>query len=126
MDLKSGLDVGFNDGVKTSEGIIAGDIEILLLVDVVLVVFLADRVDSGENVDHGHLLFLANRSKNVGKGKELLERGFRVRPPAHAQRFQIHIEDTACMQRCFPLLYFPFGTLTPIFFPLFFFFLFQI
>lgn len=55
-DLKSGFDVGFNDGVETTEGIVAGDIEIILLLDVVFVVLLADRINSRQNVDHAHLL----------------------------------------------------------------------
>lgn len=57
-DLKSRFEVGFDGGVEASEGVVAGDIEILLLFDVVFVVLLADRVDSSQDVDHAHLLLL--------------------------------------------------------------------
>ena len=57
-DLNSRFEVGLDGGVEASEGVVAGDIEILLLFDVVFVVLLADRVDSGQDVDHAHLLQL--------------------------------------------------------------------
>lgn len=49
-----GFYVGFDRGVEASEGIVAGDIGISLLFDVVFVVFLADRIYSCKNVDHTH------------------------------------------------------------------------
>ena len=57
-DLDSRFEVGLDGGVEASEGVVAGDIEILLLFDVVFVVLLADRIDSGQDVDHAHLLLL--------------------------------------------------------------------
>lgn len=57
-DLKSSLDVSLDDGVEASESVVAGDIEILLLLDVVLVVLFADRIDSGQDIDNAHLLLL--------------------------------------------------------------------
>lgn len=48
IDLEGGIDVGLNGAVEAGEGVVAGDVvEIFLLFDVVLVVLLADRVDSG-------------------------------------------------------------------------------
>lgn len=54
----SGFDFGFDGGVEASEGIVGGGVEFSLLVDVVLVEFLADDVDSEQNVDHAHLFLL--------------------------------------------------------------------
>lgn len=48
------VDVGVYGGVEAGEGVIAGDVCAVELVDIVLVVLLADRVHPGEDVDHGH------------------------------------------------------------------------
>lgn len=53
-DLKRGVDVGVDEGVEFGEGVGGGEIGTLLLVDVVSVVLLTDRIDSGENVDDAH------------------------------------------------------------------------
>lgn len=52
---ESGFEFGFNGGVEASKGIVGGGVEFSLLVDVVLVEFLADDVDSEQNVDHAHV-----------------------------------------------------------------------
>lgn len=54
------LESGINDGVETSEGILTGDTEIVLLVNAIPIVFITDCVNYVKNVNHGHLLFLAN------------------------------------------------------------------
>ena len=43
--LDSGTEFGFNDAVEASECVIAGDVSLFLLTDVVPFVFLANRVD---------------------------------------------------------------------------------
>jgi len=48
------VDVGVYGGVEAGEGVVAGDVGAVELVDIVLVVLLADRVDPREDVDHGH------------------------------------------------------------------------
>lgn len=57
VDLLGGFDVEQDNGVEAGKGIIAGDVGILLLVDVLLVVLLADRVDPRQYIDHAHLSF---------------------------------------------------------------------
>ena len=48
------VDVGVYGGVEAGEGVVSGDVGAVELVDIVLVVLLADRVDPREDVDHGH------------------------------------------------------------------------
>lgn len=48
------VDVGVYGGVEAGEGVVAGDVGAVELVDIVLVVLLADRVHTGEDVDHRH------------------------------------------------------------------------
>jgi hypothetical protein len=48
------VDVGVYGGVEAGEGVVAGDVGAVALVDIVLVVLLADRVNPREDVDHGH------------------------------------------------------------------------
>lgn len=55
-DLTKGFNVGVYGGVEASKGIVAGDVEILLLFDVVSVVLLADRLYSCQDFDDAHLL----------------------------------------------------------------------
>lgn len=53
-DLECGVDFGFDSGVEASEGIVAGEIGLALLVDVVAIVLLTDGVNSGQDVDDTH------------------------------------------------------------------------
>jgi hypothetical protein len=48
------VDVGVNGGVEPREGVVAGDVGAVELVDVVLVVLLADRVNARQDVDDRH------------------------------------------------------------------------
>jgi hypothetical protein len=48
------VDVRVDGRVEAGERVVAGDVGAVELVDVVLVVLLADRVHPGEDVDHGH------------------------------------------------------------------------
>lgn len=66
-DLKCSFDVVINGGVETSEGIVAGDIETILLLDVVFIVLLADRVDPCQNVNHTHLLLAMVFTLNLNR-----------------------------------------------------------
>lgn len=45
----------FEGGVEASEGVVAMGVEFSLFVDVILLVFLADGIDTEENVDHAHV-----------------------------------------------------------------------
>lgn len=54
-DLKSKVNLGLEGGVEASEGIVGGCVVGTLLLDIVLVVLLANFVDTEENVDHAHL-----------------------------------------------------------------------
>ena len=67
MDLKRSVDVGVDDGVEPGEGIVAGDVGVLLPVDVVLVVLLANGVDSGEDVDDAHAVVVVVHSSERSK-----------------------------------------------------------
>ena len=53
--MNSRFNVSFDAGVEASEDIVTGGIEVSMLVDVVLVEFLAYLIDSENNVDHAHL-----------------------------------------------------------------------
>lgn len=70
---ESGFEFGFNGGVEASKGIVGGGVEFSLLVDVILVEFLADDVDSEQNVDHAHVFccfgvwFWRDERENLGK-----------------------------------------------------------
>lgn len=55
LDMKSRFNVSFDAGVEASKGIVTVGIEIALLVDIVLVEFLAYLINSENNVDHAHL-----------------------------------------------------------------------
>lgn len=55
---ESGFEFGLNGCVEASKGIIGGSVEFSLLVDVVLVEFLADDVDPEQDFEHAHVLFL--------------------------------------------------------------------
>jgi len=48
------LDVGVDGGVESGKGIVARDIRIAVLLNIVFVVLLANGIDSGENVDDTH------------------------------------------------------------------------
>lgn len=56
--LKKGFDIGVDGGVESDESIIAGDIGIVLLVEIVFVVFFADWINSCEKIDYAHSVVL--------------------------------------------------------------------
>lgn len=62
-DKESFVDFGFNGSVEASEGVVAMSIEVTLFLDIILVVFLANVVESEENIDHGHLAPTRDRDK---------------------------------------------------------------
>lgn len=55
--MKGGLNVGIDGGVEAGKGIVPGEIPAVstLFVDVVLLVFLADRINAGQYIDHAHI-----------------------------------------------------------------------
>lgn len=64
-DKESFVDFGFNGSVEASEGVVAMSIEVTLFLDIILVVFLANVVESEENIDHGHLAPMRDRETNL-------------------------------------------------------------
>lgn len=56
--LEGCFDIVLNVGEEAGKCIVAGDIEIPLFFDIVLVVLLADRVDPRQDVDHAHCFSL--------------------------------------------------------------------
>lgn len=55
--MKGGLNVGIDGGVEAGKGIVPGEIPAVstLFVDVVLLVFLADRINARQYIDHAHI-----------------------------------------------------------------------
>jgi hypothetical protein len=53
--MKSSVNLILDEGVEASVGIVAVGVELALLLDVVLVVLLANLVDAEENVYHTHI-----------------------------------------------------------------------
>lgn len=64
-DKESFVDFGFNGSVEASEGVVAMSIEVTLFLDIILVVFLANVVESEENIDHGHLAPMRDTETNL-------------------------------------------------------------
>ena len=52
------MDFEFDGGEEASEGIITISIELTLFLDIILVVFLANGIDSEDDVDYSHFDYL--------------------------------------------------------------------
>jgi hypothetical protein len=97
------VDVGVDGGKETREGVVAGDVGAVELVDIVFVVLLADRVNTRQDVDDRHPH--APRSGPLLPPQENSRRGSRnnssSNEPTKAQRHTVREErdETTALAR---------------------------